>query len=392
MPHAIQTTVSSPIDSLVIVTGANGFIASHTIHNLLLKGHRVLGTVRSEDKATVVRKTHARLTPASAHLLDVAVVPDITALDAYTSLFAKTEPVAVLHMAAPFAYTTTNFEQDLLLPAVRGTESVFHAVAQTPSIRRVVHTNSFACIYDASLGPRPGYTYTASDWCPLKYEDGVNAGSPQVAYRASKAVAERRGWEFVEKRSQDGSGCGFDLVSLCPAMVFGPYLPTPHSMPSSSEELNTSNKLVWDVVSAGQESAVPPTRGPVWIDVRDVAEAHVKALDLDIADRNGEVGGKVRRLLLAKGVYCSQEIADLAREVAEADKQMEKYLGRIPVGSPGQRDAATHFGVDASSEEGELGGKSGWRGLRETLLDLVPQLYAIEGATAETNGHVGEIE
>ncbi|KIW99683.1 uncharacterized protein Z518_11096 [Rhinocladiella mackenziei CBS 650.93] len=357
MPHPEFSPIAPP--SLIVVTGANGFVASHTIQVLLRAGFRVLATVRSESKAEVVQKTHTQLSPNASNLLLTTVIPDITDPEAYTALFNTTQPVAVLHMASPFGYTSTDCERDLLQPAVRGTEAVLKAAASTSSVRRVVHTNSFACIYDASLGPRPGYTYTSKDWCPLTYEDGVSAANTAVAYRASKAVAEKTAWALVETLA-----CVFELVSLCPAMVFGPFLETPHSLPSSLQELNTSNRMIWDVVSAGEDNPVPPTKGPVWIDVRDVADAHVRALTMP------EMRG--RRLLLAKGTYCNQEIADVARELAG------KQSHRIPIGNPGSRESATHFAVDASREEMELGGK--WRGLRESLEELVPQLYRIEAA------------
>ncbi|KAL6249680.1 hypothetical protein RBB50_003535 [Rhinocladiella similis] len=412
MPHAISppasSSPSSPSGLLILVTGANGFIASHTIHLLLQNGYRVLGTVRSESKAQSVLKTHSELTPDFIHNLEVVVVSDITTPGAYDSLFGEHKPSAVLHMASPFVYNTTDFEANLLLPAVRGTEAILSAATKASSVRRLVHTNSFACIYDASLGSRPGYTYTARDWCPLTYEDGARASSPQVAYRASKAVAERSAWGLVGQQSTaagTSQACGYDLISLCPAMVFGPYLPTVHSMPTSIEELNTSNKLVWDVVSVGKDGQMPPTKGPVWIDVRDVAEAHVRSLSLELttehgprtARSNGEgrttiVDDKRRRFLLAKGIYCSQEIADVARSVAPVNSKGQQshtrahqsYLDRIPVGKPGAREAQSHFGVDASVEEKLLAGKQGgWRDLRETLSELVPQLFEIEARGME---------
>ncbi|EXJ87758.1 hypothetical protein A1O1_04685 [Capronia coronata CBS 617.96] len=357
MPHAEPSSIEPP--SLIIVTGANGFIASHTIQQLLRAGYRVVGTVRSASKADVVQKTHAQLSPKAAHLLSTAVVPDIADPDAYIDLFKSTSPAAVIHLASPFSYSVTDFERDMLQPAVKGTEAVLRAAAATPSVRRVVHTNSFACVYDASLGPRPGYTYTAKDWTPLTYEDGISAPNAPVAYRASKAVAEQTAWSFLKTHQ-----CDFDLASLCPAMVFGPFLDTEYSFPSSLAELNTSNRLVWDVVSAGEQGTVPPTKGPVWIDVRDVAEAHVQALVMP------SLGGQ--RLLLAKGIYCSQEIADVARAV------VPKHRDRIPVGTPGQREAGSHFAIDATQEESMLGQQGKWRRLEETLADLVPQLYRVE--------------
>lgn len=359
MPHAEPSPIKP--SSRVVVTGANGFIASHVISRLLLLGFQVVGTVRSKDKANAVRKTHEQLSPESANLLQTAIVEDITDPEAYSALFDSCQPAAILHLASPFGYSVDDYERDLMQPAVRGTEAVFKAAARTPSVQRIIHTNSFACIYDASLGPRPGYVYTSKDWCPLTYEDGVQAANAPVAYRASKAVAEKTAWELMAAPEFSGA---FDLISLCPAMVFGPFLDTPFSLPQSLEDLNTSNKLVWDVVSAGEQTTVPPTKGPVWVDVRDVAEAHVRALT------NPSLGG--RRMLLAEGVYCSQEIADVAREVAR------KHSHRIPLGNPGMREADTHFGVDSSVEASDLG--INWRNLSETLSDLLPQLYRIERA------------
>lgn len=344
---------------LVVVTGANGFIAAHTISLLLERGFRVLGTVRSNKKAKIVQDTYAKLKPEQAELLSTAVIEDITSPDAYTSLFQKHKPVGILHMASSFQYSTTDFEHGLMKPAVEGTKVLLDSASKTPSVQRIVHTNSFACVYDAALGPRPGYVYTARDFCPLSYSDGAKASNVALAYRASKAVAEQAAYDFLQEQKY-----GFDYVSLCPAMVFGPFVDTEYSKPSHPNQLNTSNQIVWDVISAGEQSAVPQTKGPVWIDVRDVAEAHVKVLTTP------EMGGQ--RLLLAKGIYCNQEIADLTRKLAL------NQLSRVPLGNPGKVEAASHFGVDASSEEKKLGRGGKWRTLEETLKDLVPQLWSIE--------------
>lgn len=361
MPHVLASPICPP--ATVVVTGANGFIASHTISVLLQHGFRVLGTVRSASKAEIVQKTHARLNPKLVHLLTTGVVEDITTAAAYTQLFREHQPTAILHMASPFGYSTTNFERDLMQPAVNGTKAVLYAASKTPSVRRVIHTNSFACVFDASLGPRRGYVYTAQDFSPLTYAQGVAAPNAAVAYRASKAVAEQTAYTFLEEKSPN-----FDFVSMCPAMVFGPFLNTDFSIPETLDQLNTSNQLVWDVISAGEESEMPPTKGPVWIDVRDVAKAHVRAL----TDPN--MAGK--RLLLAKGLYCSQEIADLAREL------VPKRKSRIPVGHYGRREAHSHFGVDASVEESELA-QGKWLELKQSLQDLIPQLYQIEARASD---------
>lgn len=349
MPSAVASPILPP--SLVCVTGANGFIAQHCVAALLSRGYSVVGTVRSHSKVQQVLDTHDR-NPN----LSVVVVDDITSAESYVSALKSKSPAAIFHLASPFHYDTTDFEKDLMIPAVRGSIAVLDAAKILGGVKRIVHTNSFVCIYDAAKGPQPGKVYTAEDWSPLTYEDGVNALNPPVAYRASKAVAERAAWAWMEENSD----AGFDLVGLNPGMVFGPFLPG--AVPSSLASLNTSNKLVWDIVSAGEGNAVPPTKAPVWVSVADTALAHVKALQ--IPEARGE------RYLLAAGVYCNQEIADTARAVAG------KHIGRIPKGDTGAREADTHFGVDATKTETALGIR--WQTLSSVFAELLPQLYSIE--------------
>lgn len=348
MPSKVTMPIEAP--SLVAVTGANGFIAQHCIAALLHQGYRVVGTVRSEDKIEGVKRTHG-----SHPKLTVVTVQDITNPSEYLEVLGPLSPVAVLHLAAPFHYNATDFEKEMMVPAVKGSTAILEACAGIKSIQRIVHTNSFACIYNAAAGPQPGKTYTAKDWSPLTYQDGVDAPNAPTAYRASKTAAERAAWKFM-----DENAVAFDMVSLCPAMVFGAFLPD--AKPEGITGVNTSNMMVWGVASAGRDSAVPPTKGPVWVDVRDVADAHVKALTVPEAS-----GG---RFLLAQGIYCNQELADVSRKVSP------QYEDRIPVGEPGKREADTHFGVDSTETEKTLG--ITWRSLDECLSDLVPQLFEIE--------------
>jgi nucleoside-diphosphate-sugar epimerase len=347
-----RTSASGQPLEAVIVTGANGFIAQHCVAALLRQGYAVVGTVRSEDKATVVRATHSYVPR-----LSVVVVEDITSTEALVATLAHFAATAILHLAAPFTYDTAEYERDLMLPAVGGAMAMLQAAAEMPSVRRFVQTNSFAGIYDFNAGPQPGKTYTSRDWSPLTYDDGVNAPNAPVAYRASKAAAERAARDWHQQHNPH-----FDLVSLCPVMVFGAFLPG--AEPAALAELNTSNGLVWAVISAGNAAAVPPTRGPVWVDVRDVAEAHVRSLVVPEA-----AGG---RFLLAAGVYCNQEIADLSRDRLP----LKLVASRVPLGEPGQRKAHTHFGVCAREAEDVLGMR--WRTLGDCLEGLVPQLYEIE--------------
>lgn len=167
----------SPIDSgsLVLVTGGNGFIAAHCIATLLRSGHSVRATVRSEEKAKATRNALEKAHIGNLSRLELAVVPDSTLLPALITVMQDCQ--AVIHLASAFTYDAIpgEFEQKLMLPALKGTQIICEAAHKTPTIRRVVIMSSFASVYDASLGLQPGRVYTEDDWCPLTYEDGVNA-------------------------------------------------------------------------------------------------------------------------------------------------------------------------------------------------------------------------
>ena len=51
--------MSSTSSQLVLITGISGFVATHVALEFLKNGHRVRGTVRSQDKAEIVKKTPA---------------------------------------------------------------------------------------------------------------------------------------------------------------------------------------------------------------------------------------------------------------------------------------------------------------------------------------------
>jgi nucleoside-diphosphate-sugar epimerase len=169
----------APVDpgSLILVTGGNGFIAAHCIATLLRSGHRVRATVRSTEKADATRKALENARVQNLESLELVVVVDPTDLEALSPTLERCQ--SVLHLASAFNYDARpgEFEEKLMIPAVKGTQVVCQAAEQHSSIRRVVIMSSFASVYDASLGLQPGRVYTKEDWAPLTYEDGVNASA-----------------------------------------------------------------------------------------------------------------------------------------------------------------------------------------------------------------------
>lgn len=163
--------------SLILVTGGNGFIAAHCIATLLRSGHRVRATVRSAGKGEATRASLGAAGVQNLHNLELVVVEDPTNIEALSPALEGCQ--AVLHLASAFSYDAApgEFEEKLMIPAVKGTKVICQAAEQHASIRRVVIMSSFASVYDASLGLQPGRVYTEEDWAPLTYEDGVNASA-----------------------------------------------------------------------------------------------------------------------------------------------------------------------------------------------------------------------
>lgn len=70
-----------PKGSLVLVTGANGFIGSHIVDQLLQAGYNVRGTVRTEAKGQWVKEYFGK--KYSNQNLELVVVPDMATKGAF---------------------------------------------------------------------------------------------------------------------------------------------------------------------------------------------------------------------------------------------------------------------------------------------------------------------
>ncbi|KAJ5691690.1 hypothetical protein N7488_012425 [Penicillium malachiteum] len=344
----------APIDpgSLVLITGGNGFIGAHCIANLLQSNYHVRATVRSSEKAELTREALSAAGVQNISNLGLIVLPDPTHVDSVVRALDGCQ--AILHLASSFSYDASpgEFEDSLMIPALCGTQAICEAAQKQPSIRRLIVMSSFASVYDADMGLQPGRIYTERDWSPLTYEDGVNAAAVPIAYRASKVVAERAAWDFVRDNPVQ-----YQLVTLCPGMVFGKMI---HPI-SSLSQLNASNQIVWQVLNAGRDGVIPPTNAPVWVDVEDLAQVCRQALLFETSEHE--------RFLVTSSAYDTQEISDVIRDELPA-------INRAPIGEPGKRLADTHYSCDSSKAKRFLGVE--FRDLRDSIVPLAQQLYAMK--------------
>jgi dihydroflavonol-4-reductase len=234
----------------IAVTGVTGFIAAHACQQLLARGYLVRGTARSAARVAETKLPSLpgfdRMTVVEADLLDAA---------GFRDAFAGCE--AVLHMASPYTLESKNAQTELVDPAVKGTLAVLAAAAATPTVRRVVLTSSMAAVTDEP----DGRVLTEADW-------NDKSSLTRNPYYFAKSEGERAAWAFMKREKP-----GFDLVVINPFLVIGPSL-TPG--------LNTSNQIIVEALTGVFPAIMQLTWGMV--DVRDVALAHILALETPRAE------------------------------------------------------------------------------------------------------------
>ncbi|CAM0135427.1 hypothetical protein VKS41_005064 [Umbelopsis sp. WA50703] len=278
-------------NKLVLLTGSNGFVGAHVCRELLTNGYRVRAVVRSQAKADQVAKDHQQW---SQQFDGFAVIPDITQPGVYDKAVQGVD--YVMHVASPFTFDIQDNEKDLLIPAREGTKNILQAASKQSSIKRVVITSSCAALFDLSKGIRPGYTYTEQDWNPATWDQASKSDNPRFVYCASKKIAEQAAWQFIKENN-----VSFDITTMCMPMIYGPIL---HSI-NSLNELNESNSQIWKIIN-GENKHFPPTGVPAFVDVRDTAVGHVRALTTPEASNT--------RYVLSAGSFRFEQAAAIAQK------------------------------------------------------------------------------
>jgi dihydroflavonol-4-reductase len=256
----------------ILLSGATGFIAGHTIERLLAAGHDVVGTVR--DPHNTAKNAHLLQMPGAADHLTL-VASDLTDDDPFN---AFVDVDVILHMASPYVMNVMDAQRDLVDPAVQGTLSMLSAAANSPRVRRVVLTSSMAAITDEP----DGRVLTEENW----NDKSTLTRNP---YYYSKTMAERAAWNFMEREKP-----GFDLVVINPFLVIGP---------AQTAAINTSNQTFVDILNGTYPAVMALEWG--FVDVRDVADAHVAAIDAKVPSG---------RYIAASANMKMAEVVDLMRD------------------------------------------------------------------------------
>ncbi|KAM6594628.1 hypothetical protein CsatA_002331 [Cannabis sativa] len=210
----------------------------------------------------------------------------------------------VFHTASPAFLSATDPQAEIIKPAVNGTLNVLRSCARAPSVKRVVITSSFASVL---LNGRELTSDVVVDetW----FSDPILCQNLKLYYPLSKTLAEEAAWKFAKENQ-------IDLVTLHPALAIGPLL---------SPIVNSSVELIMNLVNNGAQTFPCSVCG--FVDVRDVANAHIQAFEVASASGRYSLVGCVVHISdifkILKDLYPAFSVPEKCED--EAQPLMSKY-------------------------------------------------------------------
>ncbi|KAI0029796.1 D-lactaldehyde dehydrogenase [Vararia minispora EC-137] len=337
--------------SKVLVTGVNGYTAVWLARTLLERGYSVRGTVRAEGKGTYLKKMFA----SYGDNFEIVVTADLQEDGAFDEAVKGID--VVMHTAAPLTYK-------VVTPCVRGTLGIFESVkTHGSSVKRIIVTGSV--ITTLPMMPNSP-VLNESCWnekAVREVEEKGDQAPGMIIYATAKTLAEK-GMIPAANRNNKGK-IGWDLTILNP-----PYLKQPaiHEV-SSPDRLNISLSDLYKILVLGRpDSEVSTPGGGSWIDVRDLAVAHILAMER--ADAGGE------RITVSQGHNTWQEfsqffsrLSSLKLTVATVDIA-HAVDPSLPAGEPGSTKGSEWIYKHDTSKMRRIFGLS-CRGAEEMVKDTL---------------------
>jgi len=267
----------------VFVSGGSGYIAGFLIRQLVGQGWSVHTSVRDLAPEAALRE---RLAVDRSRLKVFAA--DLTSDAGWAEAMQGCSHVA--HVASPLPGNWVKTPDDLVVPARDGVLRALRA-ARSAGVRRFVMTSSVAAIiYGRGRGV---HHFSEADWTQPDYR-GI---SP---YTLSKTLAERAARDWVARE-----GAGIEFCSINPSVVLGPVWGPDHS---------SSIALVKKLLTGSMPGC--PDLGFGVVDVRDVADLHVRAL---------VAPGMAGERFIASGPFL--KVIDIARILRQ---QLGEQARRVP--------------------------------------------------------------
>lgn len=186
-----------PKESLVLVTGANGWLGMHVVDQLIEHGYRVRGTVRDAAKAEWTGK-YFRDKYRPGKFFPV-VVPDMVPQGAFD--IAARGCSGIVHVAS--VMTLSGNPDDVITPSIAGALNALEAAAREPSVKRFVYCSAAAAA--VPQGSRMGEEVTNESWNMSALKTAwepppYDVDRAWAVFASSKMQAEQTVWRWYRAR------------------------------------------------------------------------------------------------------------------------------------------------------------------------------------------------
>ncbi|KAI8236528.1 hypothetical protein K4K55_003803 [Colletotrichum sp. SAR 10_96] len=324
-----------PKGSLILVTGANGYIGAHVIDNLLKLGYHVRGTVRAEKPW--LKELFDKYGEGAFEQVVVPHLEDEEALG-----HAMTGTAGVVLVASDLSLS--NDAQKVIPFVVKATEIALSAAAKHDSIKRVVLTSSAF----AASTPEANETGVVVDKNTYN-ERAIKAAwdpntpahrMPFMVYAASKAEGEKAAWKWVEEHKP-----GYVFNTILPNFTTGEIL---HPQISGS-----TMKMAADVLT-GNHAPLKAFMPQPYVDAGDVARLHIVAL-LAESVKSKRIFAAARPVNVSDFIDVLRELRPDNKLIPEKDANDGHDLTQVLPLAEAEKLLQTYFG------------QKGWTPLKESV-------------------------
>lgn len=254
-----------PQGGTVAVTGSAGFIGGWVVRGLLDKGFRVRACVRDVNDAE--KTTFLKMMPGYASGRLTLHSANLDEAGCFDEIFKGCQGVAHL------SHVSTYDDQDYVKKVC---DHVIASVNQSGTVNRVVVTSSIAAVISEQdiqeLVRRP---VLYEDRYPDEHNPKRSPERGQ-GYSMGKVLAERAFADAARLSRR------WDAVTCCPGDNVGPIL-SPHHQDGGPWQHNIKTMLMGEY----SQNVVGAYRPWFTVDVRDVAQAHIRLLE-NVGVQNGQ--------------------------------------------------------------------------------------------------------
>lgn len=233
----------------VLVTGGNGFVGMQIILQLLQKGYNVKATIRSLKSKDKIIETLQKNGISNFSKLSF-IEAELTKDDNWAN--ALKDCNYVLSVASPVFLENPNNEKEAVRPAAEGILRILKH-ANNSGVKRVIMTSNFGAVGFSQIDKNR--LTTEDDWTDVNL-DGLSV------YEKSKTLAEKAAWEYIKNH-----GGKLEFATINPVAILGPSL---------NSHVSESFGILKNLLN-GSMKAIPNIPLNI-IDVRDVADIHIRAM------------------------------------------------------------------------------------------------------------------